>query len=66
MVDVYNSYQYPAHNFSATVNGISITADQISQSVTLYLTDSTGRYIIEKGTRILTTTVAQPQSIIVD
>lgn len=63
MVDTYNAYHYPAANFTAQVNGISIQADQISQSVTVYLTDSTGKYIIEKGTRILTTTVAQPQSI---
>lgn len=29
----------------------------------IYLHDSTGKYVIEKGTRIFTTTVAQPENI---
>ena len=63
MVDTYSVYHYPANNFTVTVHGISIIADQISQSVTVYLTDSTGKYIIETGNRILTTTVAIPSTI---
>lgn len=66
LVDTYDAYHYPANNFTATVNGISILSSSISQSVTLYLTDSTGKYVIEKGTRILTTTVARPSSILID
>lgn len=66
LTDTYNSYHYPADTFTASVNGISIIADQISQSVTMYLYDSTGKYVIETGNRILTTTVARPSSIEID
>lgn len=45
---------------------MSIEAEEISQSITLYLQDSTGKYVIEKGTRILTTTVALPFNIEID
>lgn len=31
--------------------------------MTLYLHDKTGKYVIEKGTRIFTTTVARPDNI---
>ena len=63
--DVYSAYHYyePINNFTIEVSGISIIAEEISQSVTVYLTDSTGKYVIEKGNRILTTTVARPSSI---
>lgn len=63
MIDTFSAYHYPANNFTAVVNGISIMADEISQSVTLYLKDSTGNYVIEQGNRILTTTVARPEDI---
>lgn len=63
MVDTFNAYHYPANNFTAMVNGISIMEDEISQSVTVYLKDSTGNYVIERGNRILTTTVARPEDI---
>ena len=66
MTDTYSAYHYPAANFTVNVNGISIQSDQISQSVTVYLLDNTGNYMIEKGTRILTTTVSRPQSIEID
>lgn len=63
MVDTYDSYHYPADNFTVSVHGVSIMASEISQSITVYLEDPTGNYVIEKGTRILTTTVALPNSI---
>ena len=63
LVDTYDSYHYPADNFTVRVHGVSIMADEISQSITVYLKDSTENYVIEKGTRILTTTVALPNSI---
>ncbi len=50
---------YPAGNFSLVISGVGINATEISQSFTLYLYDSTAKYIIEKGNRILTTTVAK-------
>lgn len=63
MIDTYNAYHYPANNFTAVINGISIMAEEISQSVTVYLLDSTGNYVIEHGNRILTTTVSRPEDI---
>jgi hypothetical protein len=50
-------------NYILQVYGVSITAASISQWITLTLRDNSGSYIIETGTRLLTTTVANPQSI---
>ena len=63
MVDTNNVYHYAANNFTVSVSGVSIDANEISQSMTVYLQDSTGEYTIETGTRILTTTVAYPHTI---
>ena len=63
LVDTYDDYHYPADNFTLRVHGVSIMATEISQSITVFLKDSTERYVIEKGTRILTTTVALPNYI---
>lgn len=63
LTDTYDSYQYPADKFTLIVHGLSIRADVISQALTLYLYDSEGNYVIEKGTRIVKTTVALPASI---
>ena len=63
MVDTYGAYHYPADNFTVEVSGVSIDASEISQSMTIYLQDSTGLYTVETGTRILTTTVAYPYTI---
>lgn len=49
---------YTAGNFTLTVYGMGITKGVISQSITLYLYDSTISYVIEKGVRILMTTIA--------
>ena len=46
LTDTWGSYHYPADNFTVRVRGISIEADQISQSMTIYLQDSTGKYTI--------------------
>ena len=63
MVDNWGAYHYPPDNFTVTVSGVSIDANEISQSITVYLQDITGKYTIETGTRILTTTVANPHII---
>lgn len=63
ITDQYNAYHYPADTFKIRLHGISIEEDQISQSMTLYLKDSSSNYVIEKGTRIMTTTVARPETI---
>lgn len=48
------------------VYGVGITASSISQSITLTLRDNSGSYIIETGTRLLTTTVANPLNIAIN
>ena len=60
LLNPYDNYHYPSDNFTIKVRGISIDADQISQSIVVYVHDNTGKYVIEKGTRIITTTVARP------
>lgn len=49
---------YTAGNFTLVTYGVGITAGTLSQSITLYLYDSTIQYVIESGVRILMTTVA--------
>lgn len=44
LTDTWGAYHYPADNFTVKVRGISIEADQISQSMTIHLQDSTGKY----------------------
>ena len=44
MVDTDDVYHYPADNFTVEVSGVSIDAEEISQSMTIYLQDSTGLY----------------------
>lgn len=46
MTDTNNVYHYAANNFTVSVSGVSIDANQISQSMTVYLQDSTGEYTI--------------------
>jgi hypothetical protein len=60
---------YPNSNSQAyqlVVYGISILGSSISQSITLTLRDNSGSYIIETGTRLLTTTVANPLNIAIN
>lgn len=60
------SSNYPNLNgpsYVLQVYGVGITASSISQSITLTLRDNSGSYIIETGTRLLTTTVSNPQTI---
>lgn len=49
---------YPAGSFTLVVYGIGISNSSLSQSVTLYLYDSSLQFVIETGVRILTTTIA--------
>ena len=49
---------YPAGTFSLVVYGIGIDSSSLSQSITLYLYDSSMQFVIETGVRILTTTIA--------
>lgn len=46
MTDTESVYHYPADNFTLEVRGVSIEADSISQSMTIYLQDSTTNYVI--------------------
>lgn len=60
------SSNYPNSNgptYVLQVYGVGITASSISQSITLTLRDNSGSYIIETGTRLLTTTVSNPLTI---
>jgi hypothetical protein len=57
-VTLLGSGFYTAGNFTLVTYGVGITAGTLSQSITLYLYDSTIQYIIESGVRILMTTVA--------
>ena len=45
-------------SYSIVLNGISITASQISNYITLQFKDPTNAYVIEERTRILITSVA--------
>lgn len=60
-----SSTNYPNTNalYNLLVYGVGILSSSISQSITLTLRDYSGSYIIETGTRLLTTTVANPLSI---
>lgn len=58
-----NIGHYPAGNFTLTLHGIGINENNISHSFTLYVMDSTTEYVIEQGTRILTTTVLNDKII---
>ena len=49
---------YPAGTFTLVVYGMGISSSSLSQSVTLYLYDSSLQFIIETGVRIITTTIA--------
>jgi hypothetical protein len=49
---------YPAGTFTLVVYGMGISNSSLSQSVTLYLYDSSLQFIIETGVRIITTTIA--------
>ena len=54
---------HPAGKFIFNIYGIGIENNSISQSLTLYLMDSNSLYSIEKGTRIITTTVMTVRTI---
>ena len=53
---------YPAGTYTLTIYGVGIS-NTISQSMTLYLYDSTVEYVIESGVRLLMTTVASLHTI---
>jgi hypothetical protein len=55
--------QYSAGNYTVVIYGVGINASSISQDLTLYLYDSAIKYVIETGTRIITTTVAITKQI---
>lgn len=49
---------YPAGTFTLVVYGIGINNSSLSQSMILYLYDSSLQFVIETGVRIITTTIA--------
>jgi hypothetical protein len=49
---------YPAGSFSLVIYGVGISNNSLSQSMTVYLYDSSIQYVIETGVRILMTTIA--------
>lgn len=49
---------YPAGSFSLVIYGVGISKNSLSQSMTVYLYDSSIQYVIETGVRILMTTIA--------
>lgn len=57
-VTLLGSGFYMAGNFTLVVYGMGISSASLSQSMTLYLYDSSIQYVIETGYRILMTTIA--------